>query len=168
MTIEPIKTPSAQSEPKVVTILGSTGTIGKNTIKLIEDDRDSFVIEALTANESVELLAEQAKRLGAKAAVIKNEKLYDDLKSALAGTDIEAMAGSDAVNDAAARNANIVMAGIVGSASLAPTLAAIKNGTTIGLANKECLVCLGDLMTNEVMKHGATLVPVDSEHNAVF
>jgi len=153
---------------KRVAILGSTGTIGRNTIKLIDDHPEDFSVEALTASNSVEMLAGQARRLHAKTAVIENKELYFDLKEALMGTEIEAMAGMDSIIEVAGRETDIVIAGIVGSASMAPTMAAIRRGSTIGLANKECLVCAGELMINEVKKYNAHLIPVDSEHNSVF
>lgn len=151
-----------------VTILGSTGSVGCNTVDLVEREPEKFRVEALVANRNVEKLAEQAKALKAKLAVVSDETAYDDLKQALAGTGIEAAAGQQAVVEAAARPADWVMASIVGAAGLQPTLAAIKRGATIGLANKETLVCAGDLVMKAVADHGATLVPVDSEHSAIF
>ena len=157
-----------QAEPKSVTILGSTGSVGTSTIDLIERDREAFVVEALTANGNVELLARQARQLGARRAVVADDGKYAELKEALAGTSIEAAAGRDALIEAAEIPADWVMAGIVGAAGLEPTLAAVRRGAVVALANKECLVCAGDLMMKEVARHGATLLPVDSEHNAIF
>ncbi len=161
-----------------LTILGSTGTIGKNTIDLIASNisprqmigsgSNNFKIEALTAQNNVELLAKQAKSLNAKMAVIGNESLYNKLKSLLSGTNIVVAAGAGAIAEAASRKVDVVMTGIVGAAALPPTLAAIRQGAIIGLANKECLVCAGDLMIQEAEKYGATIIPVDSEHNAIF
>jgi len=163
MTLE-----KADTMRKRVTILGSTGSVGCNTIDLIERDPASFDVEALTANGNIDLLADQAKRLGARLAVVANPDRYADLKKALAGTAIEAAAGPEALIEAAARPANWVMAAIVGAAGLEPTLAAIRRGAIVALANKECLVCAGDLVMRETERHGATLLPVDSEHNAIF
>lgn len=154
--------------PRSVTILGSTGSIGCNTIDLIERNRDDYAVEALTANNNVELLAEQAKKLNARVAVCADEAKYSALKKALAGSSVEAAAGKQALVEAAARPAEWVMAAIVGAAGLGPTLEAAKRGAIVALANKECLVCAGDLLLREVSESGATLLPVDSEHNAIF
>jgi 1-deoxy-D-xylulose-5-phosphate reductoisomerase len=156
------------SAPRRVTILGSTGSVGTNTLDLIARNRAAYVVEALTANGNVDLLAAQAKRVGAKLAVVANEARYADLKAALSGSGVEAAAGAAAVVEAASRPADWVMAAIVGAAGLAPTLAAVRRGAVVALANKETLVCAGALMTNEVRRSGATLLPVDSEHNAIF
>jgi len=154
--------------PRRVTVLGSTGSVGCNTIDLIERQKDDFTVEALTAHRNVALLAAQARRLGARLAVIADPALYDELKSALAGSAVEAAAGAAAVIEAASRPAEWVMAAIVGAAGLAPTLAAVRRGAIVALANKEVLVCAGALFMDEVGRHGATLLPVDSEHNAIF
>jgi len=151
-----------------VTILGSTGSVGCNTVELVEADPASYAVEALTARKNVKLLAEQAKRLKAKFAVVAEESEYRALKEALAGSGIEAAAGSGAVVEAAALPADWVMAAIVGSAGLAPTLEAVRRGALVALANKEALVCAGALVMAEVKAHGARLLPVDSEHNAIF
>ena len=155
-------------EVRSVTILGSTGSVGCNTVDLVEREPEKFRVEALVANRNVAKLAEQARALKAKLAVVSDESAYQDLKEALAGTGIEAAAGQQAVIDAAARPADWVMASIVGAAGLQPTLAAVKRGATIGLANKETLVCAGSLVMKAVEDHGATLVPVDSEHSAIY
>jgi len=160
--------PDTLTAPRSVTILGSTGSVGCSTLDLIERQPEAFAVEALTANGSAERLAEQARRVRAKLAVIADETRYRVLKEALAGSGIEAAAGAQAVADAAARPADWVMAAIVGAAGLAPTLAAVRRGAIVALANKETLVCAGALMTAEVVRHGATLLPVDSEHNAIF
>ena len=154
--------------PRRVTILGSTGSIGCNTIDLIARHPAAFEVEALTAQRSVEQLAEQARAVGAKRAVIGDPTLYGALEEALAGADTVAAAGREALVEAAAAPADFVMAGIVGAAGLRPTLAAAARGAVIGLANKECLVCAGSLMLAEVERGGATLLPVDSEHNAIY
>ena len=151
-----------------VTILGSTGSIGRNTVELIEARPDLYRVEALVANSSVDLLADQARRLKPRMAVVADESAYGGLKDALAGTGIHVAAGARAVVEAAELPAEWVMAAIVGAAGLAPTMAAVRRGAVIGLANKECLVCAGQLMMAEVAAHGATLLPVDSEHSAIF
>ena len=151
-----------------VTILGSTGSIGKNTVELVAASPERYRVEALVANTNVELLARQALDLQAKSAVVADETKLDALRAALAGTDVEVSAGPQAVVEAAERPADWVMAAIVGAAGLAPTLAAVRRGAVVGLANKECLVCAGSLMMAEVEKNGATLLPVDSEHSAIF
>jgi 1-deoxy-D-xylulose-5-phosphate reductoisomerase len=155
-------------EVRSVTILGSTGSVGCNTVDLVEREPEKFRVEALVANRNVEKLAAQARSLKAKLAVVSDPTAYDDLKDALAGSGIEVAAGPEAVVEAAARPSDWVMASIVGAAGLQPTLAAIKRGATIGLANKETLVCAGSLVMKAVAEHGATLVPVDSEHSAIF
>ena len=156
------------SEPRRVTILGSTGSIGQNTVDLLLRDPDGFQVEALTANRNPPRLAEQARALRARFAAIADPDHYPALKEALAGTGIEPACGADALAEAALRPADWVMAGIVGAAGLAPTLAAIRRGAIIALANKEVLVCAGALVMQEVARCGATLLPVDSEHNAIW
>jgi 1-deoxy-D-xylulose-5-phosphate reductoisomerase len=154
--------------PRSITILGSTGSVGQSTVGLIARDPGSYRIEALVAGNSVEVLAEQARRLHARAAVVANPQRYRALKDALAGTSIEASAGPDAVSEAAARPAEWVMAAIVGFAGLAPALVAARRGTMLALANKEALVCAGRLLTGAIEQSGGVLLPVDSEHNAIF
>lgn len=163
---EPLRKPG--TTPRTVSILGATGSIGCNTLDLIRRNRGAYAVQALTANRNVELLTAQAREFRPALAVIADESLYGALKSALGGTGIEVAAGAQALVDAASRPAEWVMAAIVGAAGLAPTLAAIRRGATLALANKECLVCAGDLVMAEVERHHATLLPVDSEHNAIF
>lgn len=154
--------------PRRVSILGATGSVGCNTVDLLLRAPDRFAVEALTARRNVALLAEQAIRLRARFAAIADPACYGDLKAALAGTGIEAAAGDAAVVEAAERPADWVMAAIVGARGLAPTLAAVRRGALVAFANKECLVSAGPLMMEQVRRHGATLLPVDSEHNAIF
>jgi len=151
-----------------VTILGSTGSVGRNTVDLLLRNPDGFAVEALTANRNPARLAEQARTLRARFAVIGDPVHYTALKEALAGSGIEAASGAEALVEAARRPADWVMAGIVGAAGLGPTLAAIRRGAIVALANKEVLVCAGALVMQEVSRYGATLLPVDSEHNAVW
>jgi 1-deoxy-D-xylulose-5-phosphate reductoisomerase len=160
--------PVPSAEPRSVTILGSTGSVGRNTVDLIRRHPDAYRIEALTGSDNVALLAEQARLLRPKLAVVANPARYGELKEALAGSGTELAAGPEAVTEAAQRPADWVMASIVGAAGLEPTLAAVRRGAVIGLANKETLVCAGALMMGEVKRHKATLLPVDSEHSAIF
>jgi len=154
--------------PRRVTILGATGSIGRSTVDLIARHPESFKVEALTAQRNVERLAAQARAVGARRAVIGDDSLYGALAEALAGSGVAVAAGADALVEAAAAPADFVMAGIVGAAGLGPTLTAVARGAVVGLANKECLVCAGSLMLDEVARRGATLLPVDSEHNAIY
>ncbi|MDK1479581.1 1-deoxy-D-xylulose-5-phosphate reductoisomerase, partial [Sinorhizobium sp. 6-117] len=133
---------SGDSTKRRLTILGSTGSIGTNTLDVIDrlGGRDRFEVAALTGNGNIPLLAEQARRLGAELAVTADDNLYQDLKSALAGSGIAVAAGRSGLTEAAERDAGWVMAAIVGNAGLAPTLAAARRGADIALANKECLV----------------------------
>ncbi len=154
--------------PRPITILGSTGSVGRSTLDLIERQPDRWQVQALTANSDVAMLAAQAKRLRPDVAVVADDGAYAALKEALAGTGIEAAAGKDALAEAADRPADWVMAAIVGAAGLEPTLRAVARGATVALANKETLVCAGDLVTRTAGRTGARLLPVDSEHNAIF
>ena len=158
----------SRAAPRHVTILGSTGSVGQSTADIISRDPDSYRVEALVAGNSVEALAEQARRLKAKMAVVANPQRYRALKDALIGTSIEVAAGPEAVTEAASRPAEWVMAAIVGFAGLAPTLCAARRGAMVALANKEALVCAGRLLTDAVRESGGVLLPVDSEHNAIF
>ncbi len=155
-------------EKRRVTILGSTGSIGRSTIDLLLRHRDRFAVEALTANKNARQLAEQARALGARYAAVADEADYPALKEALAGSGIETGCGRAALVEAAKRPADLVMAAIVGAAGLESTLAAARRGAIVALANKEALVCAGSLFLREVAKSGATLLPVDSEHNAIW
>ncbi|MFW0777390.1 MAG: 1-deoxy-D-xylulose-5-phosphate reductoisomerase [Rickettsiales bacterium] len=157
-----------EAAQRSLTILGSTGTIGCNTLKLVEMHPERFRINTLTACNNVDELAKQAITFNAKRAVIANESHYAELKKALSGSSVEALAGDDAIIQAAGEENDLVMAAIVGAAGLKPTLAAIKNGSTIALANKESLACAGSLVMKEAAKHNARILPVDSEHNAIF
>jgi 1-deoxy-D-xylulose-5-phosphate reductoisomerase len=153
---------------RTVTILGSTGSVGTQTIELLVADPDRFQVRALVAGSNARLLAEQAIALSAEIAVVANPASYPALREALAGTGIDCAAGAEAVVAAASLQADWTMAAITGAAGLAPTLAAVRRGAYIGLANKEALVCAGDVMLRAVQQAGATLLPVDSEHNAIF
>jgi 1-deoxy-D-xylulose-5-phosphate reductoisomerase len=151
-----------------VTILGSTGSVGRNTVDIIARQPDAYAVEALTAHGNAPLLIEQARQLKPRFVAIGNESHYAAVKDGLAGTGIEVAAGRAAVIAAAARPAEWVMSAIVGAAGLEPTLAAVRRGAMIGLANKETLVCAGALVMREVAQHKAVMLPVDSEHSAIF
>lgn len=151
-----------------ISVLGATGSIGASTLDLIRRNRADWRVVALTANGDALGLAKLAREFEAQVAVVADEAALPALREALSGTGIEAAAGTSALVDAAARGANITVAAIVGCAGLAPTMAAIERGGVIALANKEALVSAGDVMTAAVAKHAATLLPVDSEHNAIF
>ncbi len=151
-----------------ISILGATGSIGQNTIDLIRRDRGGYDLVALTGARNIAQLAHDAKDLDAEVAVTCHPELLDDLRAALAGSGIGAAAGDAAICEAAARPADWIMSAIVGAAGLPPGLEALKHGTTLALANKESLVTAGPLLLATARAHGATILPVDSEHSAVF
>jgi 1-deoxy-D-xylulose-5-phosphate reductoisomerase len=151
-----------------VTILGATGSIGASTIDLLKRERDRYPVEALTANRNVGALAALARDLGARFAAVADPAGYTELKEVLAGTGIEAGAGDSALAEAACRPAQWVIGAITGAAGLKPTLAAAERGAIVALANKETLVCAGELFMRRAAASGATILPVDSEHNALF
>lgn len=153
-----------------VSVLGVTGSIGQNTLDVMRTlgGREAFEVIALTGASNINDLAAAAREFGAQIAVTADEARLDDLRAALAGSGIEAAAGAQALEDAASRPADWVMAAIVGVAGLAPTLAAARTGATIALANKECLVSAGGLFLATAKAHGARVIPVDSEHSAIF
>ncbi|WP_442504110.1 1-deoxy-D-xylulose-5-phosphate reductoisomerase [Marinivivus vitaminiproducens] len=161
-------TAPSETAPRSVTILGATGSVGRSTLDLIAERPACYRVAALTAHRNAGRLAELAIAHRARLAVVADPAAFADLKAALAGTGIEAAAGPEAVCQAASLEADWVMAAIVGSAGLAPTLEAVRRGAVIALANKECLVSAGDLFMDEVARCGAVLLPVDSEHNAIF
>lgn len=168
MTARRLEPPSAD-RPRRVTVLGATGSVGSSTLALIREAPDLFAVEAVTANRDAERLAAIARETRARLAVVADPSAYGALKEALAGSGTEAAAGPDAVVEAAARPAaEWVMAAIVGAAGLPSALAAVRRGAVLALANKECLVCAGELFMAEARAGGALLLPVDSEHNAIF
>ncbi|GIL03134.1 MAG: 1-deoxy-D-xylulose 5-phosphate reductoisomerase [Alphaproteobacteria bacterium] len=160
----------AGGDARRITILGSTGSIGVNTLDVIAQlgGRDAFEIEALTGSANIALLARQARQCGARLAVTADPARYGELKEALAGTGIAVAAGRSGLAEAAQRPAGRVMAAIVGTAGLEPTLAAAERGADIALANKECLVAAGDLLIRTAARAGGRVIPVDSEHSAIF
>ena len=151
-----------------VAVLGATGSIGRSTVDLIERNRGRFEVVAVTAATNVEALADVVRRTGARLAVVADESRYTDLVELLVGTNCRAAAGESALIEAAAGDADLVIAAIVGCAGLRPAMTAVETGKIVALANKEALVTAGDLMTNAARASGATLLPVDSEHNAIF
>ncbi len=153
-----------------VSVFGSTGSIGRNTVSLLEDQGGSEVYDvvALTAADNVALLAEQARRLGARFAVTSDPSRLDDLRAALSGTDVTVLAGVGGLLEAASEPVDWSMSAIVGSAGLAPTLATAAQGGVLALANKESLVCAGQLLRAACDRAGTHLLPVDSEHSAIF
>jgi 1-deoxy-D-xylulose-5-phosphate reductoisomerase len=156
------------SAPRTVTLLGATGSIGSSTIDLLLREGGGYQVEAVTANRNAAALAKLARELGARFAAVGDPAAYAELKAELSGSGITVGAGEEALVEAAQRPADWVMAAITGAASLKPTLAAAERGTTVAIANKECLVCAGALFMRRAAAAGATILPVDSEHNAIF
>lgn len=151
-----------------ISILGSTGSVGTSTIDLISRAPDRFAVTALAGGANADLLARQAKAVGADFVAIADVDAWPALRDALSGSGIEAAAGDDAVLEAGRRDADWTMGSIVGAAGLAPTLEAVRRGGIVALANKESLVCAGRLFTEEAVRAGCRILPVDSEHNAIF
>jgi 1-deoxy-D-xylulose-5-phosphate reductoisomerase len=158
----------AEREVRGVVILGVTGSIGKSTAEIIAGAGGAFRVEAVAGGRDPQALARLARELGAKFAALADPSGYAQLKEALAGTGIEPAAGEEAVVEAALRPADIVMGAIAGTAGVKPTFAALSAGRTVALANKECLVCAGAPFMRQAAASGARLLPVDSEHNAIF
>ena len=156
------------SAVRTITVLGATGSVGSSTLDLVRRQPGAWRVVALTAHSNAAELARLAREFSARIAVIGDEARLPELREALAGTAIEAAGGAQALADAAGQGADVTVAAIVGCAGLAPTMAAIERGGVIALANKEALVSAGEVMTAAVTRHGATLLPVDSEHNAIF
>jgi 1-deoxy-D-xylulose-5-phosphate reductoisomerase len=160
--------PSEAAALRRITILGATGSIGASTLDLIKREPDCYHVVAISARRNAAALAKIAREVGAELAVVADPAAYAELKDALAGTNIETASGEEALLEAAQRPADWVMAAISGAIGLKPTLAAIERGSTVALANKECLVCAGSLFMRRAASSGATVLPVDSEHNAIF
>ena len=153
---------------KTISILGSTGSVGRATVDLIKRMPLTYSVDSLTANKNWQLLAEQAKTLKPRYVAISKQQYYQPLKNALNGEDIFIGAGEKAIIEAGDRDVDLLMAAIVGTAGLLPTISAIRKGTTVALANKECLVSSGEIFIREASDAQAKLIPVDSEHNAIF
>ncbi|MEJ0094384.1 MAG: 1-deoxy-D-xylulose-5-phosphate reductoisomerase [Methylocella sp.] len=160
--------PASERQPRSVVILGATGSIGKSTADIIAGSDGAFTVEAVAGGRDPQALARVARELGAKFAALADPDGYAALKEALAGTSIKAAAGAEAVIEAALRPADIVMGAIAGTAGVAPTFAALSAGRIVALANKECLVCAGAAFMRQAAASGTRLLPVDSEHNAIF
>jgi 1-deoxy-D-xylulose-5-phosphate reductoisomerase len=153
---------------RTVTVLGATGSIGDSTMDLLRGAPGRYRVEALTANSNVEGLAKLAREFDARFVAVADTARFGELKDALAGSGIECGVGESAIIEAASRPADWLMAAVSGAAGLKPALAAVDRGTTIALANKECLVCAGDFFMQRAAKAGACILPADSEHNALF
>ena len=162
------RTAPSADRPRRITVLGATGSIGRSTLALVAEAPGNYRVEAVTGYDRADTLAAIARACGARLAVIGNPACYGALKEHLHGSGIEVAAGEAALDEAALRPAEWVMAGIVGAAGLRPTLAAVRRGAMVALATKECLVCAGSLFMGEVRRHRAELLPVDSEHNAIW
>lgn len=158
----------AQAAVRSITVLGATGSIGDSTMSLLRMAPERYRVEALTANSNVGDLAKLAREFGARFAAVADPARLDDLKDALAGSGIACGAGESAIIEAAARPVDWLMAAVSGAAGLKPALAAVDRGATVALANKECLVCAGDFFMQRAVAAGATILPADSEHNALF
>jgi 1-deoxy-D-xylulose-5-phosphate reductoisomerase len=165
---QPLARVGLATVPRAVTLLGATGSIGASTIDLLRQEAGRYRVEAVTADRNASALAKLARELGARFAVVADPAAYGELKAELSGSNIEPAAGPEAIVEAARRPADWVMAAITGAASLKPTLAAAERGATVALANKECLVCAGALFMRKAAAAGANVLPVDSEHNAIF
>ena len=167
-TAAAVSRPVAAAAPRRVTVLGATGSVGMNTLEVIAASPEAYAVDAVTANANAARLAKLARSSGAALAVIADPSAYRELKAALAGTGIAAAAGADAVVEAAQRPVDLVVAAIVGAAGLAPTHAAVSAGTRVALANKECLVSAGGVFVEAARAADVAILPVDSEHNAIF
>ena len=170
----PVANPQVRAERqpapavRTVTVLGATGSVGTSTVDLLKRGAGKYRVEAVTANKNATQLSQIARELRARFAAVADPSAYRELKDALSGSGIEAAAGEAALIEAARRPAEWVMAAVSGSVGLKPTLAAAKRGVTVALANKECLVCAGAMFMRNAAAAGATVLPVDSEHNAIF
>ncbi len=160
--------PNAMTFPKTVTLLGATGSIGQTATALLLQHQRRFQVAAVVGAKNAAQLAQQAIQLKATIAVVADEAAYQELKDCLSGTSIKAAAGEAAVLEAASIPADIILSAIVGAAGLKPTLKALEQGTRVALANKESLVCAGAVLLETARQHGAEILPVDSEHNAIF
>ncbi|MBI5129827.1 MAG: 1-deoxy-D-xylulose-5-phosphate reductoisomerase [Rhodopseudomonas palustris] len=169
MSAVPLKNDGAAHDGvRSISVLGATGSIGDSTMDLVRAAPEKYRVEALTGNANVAGLAKLAREFNAKFVAVADPARLGELRAALAGTDIACGAGESAVIEAAARPADWVMAAISGAAGLKPALAAVDRGTTVALANKECLVCAGDFFMKRAVEAGARILPADSEHNALF
>lgn len=163
-----MREPPSPSTPRSVSILGATGSVGTSTLAVIGAAPSLFRVEAVTAHRQAAELARIAHRFRARFAAVADPSAYHELRDALVGTEVEVAAGAEAIVEAARREAELVVGAVVGAAGLMPVLAAVQRGALIALANKECLVCGGDLLMKAARAAGALFLPIDSEHNAIF
>jgi 1-deoxy-D-xylulose-5-phosphate reductoisomerase len=163
-----MRPPPSPSAPRSISILGATGSVGTSTLAVIAEAPSSFRVEAVTAHRNAAELARIARQVNARFAAVADPAAYHELRDALHGTAVEAAGGTQAIIEAARREADLVVGAIVGAAGLMPVLAAVRRGAMIALANKECLVCGGHLLMNAARSSGALFLPIDSEHNAIF
>ncbi len=166
--LQPSAKTGSRPDIRSVTLLGATGSIGASTVDLLKRERGRYRVEAVTANGNAGQLAQLARDVGARLAAVADPAAYRELKDLLAGSGIEAACGPESLVEAASRPADWVMAAITGAKGLEPTLAAVERGAIVALANKECMVCAGTLFMRRAAAAGATVLPVDSEHNALF
>lgn len=169
MSAVPLRNSTAAAvSRRSVTVLGATGSIGDSTMDLVRASPERYRVEALTGNSNIEGLAKLAREFNPSFVAVADASRYDELRGALAGTGIACGAGESAIIEAASRPVDWLMAAVSGAAGLKPALAAVDRGTTVALANKECLVCAGDFFMERAAKAGAVILPADSEHNALF
>ncbi len=166
--LQPSAKTGSRPDIRSVTLLGATGSIGASTVDLLKRERGRYRVEAVTANGNAGQLAQLARDVGARLAAVADPAAYRELKDLLAGSGIEPACGPESLVEAASRPADWVMAAITGAKGLEPTLAAVERGAIVALANKECMVCAGTLFMRRAAAAGATVLPVDSEHNALF
>ncbi|MEM6383661.1 MAG: 1-deoxy-D-xylulose-5-phosphate reductoisomerase [Pseudomonadota bacterium] len=164
----PVQSSRRDGQAKRLCLLGATGSIGDSVCDIVEDNRRSFSIETVAAHSNVDKLAYRAKSLGARRAIIADHASFSSLKTALSGTGIDVQAGPEAIIAAAREPADIVVSAMVGAAGMRPSMAAVEAGNTLALANKEALVCAGHLMMDAAERNEVTILPLDSEHNALF
>ncbi len=163
-----MRPPPSPSAPRSITILGATGSVGTSTLAVIAEAPALFRVEAVTAHRNAAELARIAREVNARFAAVADPSAYPELRDALLGTKVEVAGGPAAIVEAARREADLVVGAVVGAAGLMPVLAAVRRGAMIALANKECLVCAGQLLVDAARASGALFLPIDSEHNAIF
>lgn len=163
-----MRPPPSPSAPRSISILGATGSVGTSTLAVIAEAPSSFRVEAITAYRNAAELARIARQVSARFAAVADPSAYRELRDALHGTEVEVAGGTEAIVEAACREADLVVGAVVGAAGLMPVLAAVRRGAMIALANKECLVCGGHLLVDAARASGALFLPIDSEHNAIF
>lgn len=153
---------------KKITLLGATGTIGKNTISLVKENPEKFSLETIIARNNFQELAKIASEVQVKKVAIADESKYSELRKSISDPSVKIYCGKDEINELSAEKTDLFISGAVGFCALEPTLAAIRSGTKIGLANKECLVCAGDILMKEARDISSSIIPIDSEHNSIY